>query len=134
MPPSRASPSRSNSSPRGVIKRAAVPPSFRSCDLLIRGGNIYDGRGRAPVSGDVAIVGDRIAAVADDESWHGRDEVDARDLAVAPGFINMLSWATESLLVDGCAQSDIRQGVTLEVMGEGFSMGPLTDAMKEELT
>jgi N-acyl-D-amino-acid deacylase len=110
-----------------------VPPSFRSCDLLIRGGNIYDGRGRAPVSGDVAIVGDRIAAVADDESWHGRDEVDARDLAVAPGFINMLSWATESLLVDGCAQSDIRQGVTLEVMGEGFSMGPLTEPMKEEL-
>ena len=83
--------------------------------------------------GDVAVVGDRIAAIADGESWRGRDEVDARGLAVAPGFINMLSWATESLLVDGRAQSDVRQGVTLEVMGEGFSMGPLTAPMKEEL-
>jgi N-acyl-D-aspartate/D-glutamate deacylase len=71
--------------------------------------------------------------VADAETWRGRDEVDARGLAVAPGFINMLSWATESLLVDGRAQSDVRQGVTLEVMGEGFSMGPLTEPMKEEL-
>jgi N-acyl-D-amino-acid deacylase len=71
--------------------------------------------------------------VADGETWRGRDEVDARGLAVAPGFINMLSWATESLLVDGRAQSDVRQGVTLEVMGEGFSMGPLTEPMKEEL-
>jgi N-acyl-D-amino-acid deacylase len=110
-----------------------MPPSLRSCELIIRGGTIYDGLGGAPVAGDVAIVGDRIAAVADGETWRGRDELDARGLAVAPGFINMLSWATESLLVDGCAQSDVRQGVTLEVMGEGFSMGPLTDPMKREL-
>jgi N-acyl-D-aspartate/D-glutamate deacylase len=86
------------------------------------------------VDGDVAIVGDRIAAVGGAGHSRGRIEIDARGLAVAPGFVNMLSWATESLLVDGRAQSDIRQGVTLEVMGEGFSMGPLTEEMKEELT
>jgi N-acyl-D-amino-acid deacylase len=103
------------------------------CDLLIRGGAVYDGSGGAPVVGDVAIGGDTIAAVGDVGGWRGREELDARGLAVAPGFVNMLSWATESLLEDGRAQSDIRQGVTLEVMGEGFSMGPLTDAMKEEV-
>jgi N-acyl-D-aspartate/D-glutamate deacylase len=105
----------------------------RSADLLIRGGALYDGRGGAPVDGDVAIVGDTIAAVGRFEGWRGREELDAAGLAVAPGFVNMLSWATESLLEDGRAQSDIRQGVTLEVMGEGFSMGPLTGSMKEEL-
>jgi N-acyl-D-amino-acid deacylase len=105
----------------------------QSADLLIRGGTIYDGRGGSPVEGDVAIAGDTIAAVGELRDWHGRDELDANGLAVAPGFVNMLSWATESLLEDGRAQSDIRQGVTLEVMGEGFSMGPLTDEMKEEV-
>ncbi len=79
------------------------------------------------------MQGDRVAAVAPDATVSGKDELDARSLAVAPGFVNMLSWATESLLVDGRAQSDLRQGVTLEVMGEGHSMGPLTPAMKEEL-
>jgi N-acyl-D-amino-acid deacylase len=103
------------------------------CDLLIRGGTVYDGRGGVPYDGDVAIVGDRLAAVGPTDDWHGREELDARGLAVAPGFVNMLSWATESLLADGRAQSDVRQGVTLEVMGEGFSMGPLTEAMKKEL-
>jgi N-acyl-D-amino-acid deacylase len=80
----------------------------------------------------VAIGEDRIVAVGPLHDWRGRDEIDARDLAVAPGFVNMLSWANESLLVDGRAQSDLRQGVTLEVLGEGTSMGPLTEAMKEE--
>jgi N-acyl-D-amino-acid deacylase len=106
----------------------------RSVDLLIRGGVLYDGRGGTPVEGDVAIVGDSIAAVGRLDHWRGEDELDAGGNAVAPGFVNMLSWATESLLEDGRAQSDIRQGVTLEVMGEGFSMGPLTERMKEELT
>jgi N-acyl-D-amino-acid deacylase len=105
----------------------------QQADLIIRGGTIFDGRGGAPVEGDVAIVGDTIAAVGDLHDWRGRDELDANGLAVAPGFVNMLSWATESLLEDGRAQSDIRQGVTLDVMGEGFSMGPLTDEMKEEV-
>jgi N-acyl-D-amino-acid deacylase len=103
------------------------------CDLIIRGGAVFDGSGAAPVAGGVAIVGDAIAAVGDVAGWQGRDELDAEGLAVAPGFVNMLSWATESLLEDGRAQSDIRQGVTLEVMGEGFSMGPLTEQMKEEV-
>jgi N-acyl-D-amino-acid deacylase len=105
----------------------------RSADLVIRGGAVYDGRGGSPIEADVAVEGDAIAATGDLRDWRGHEEVDARGLAVAPGFINMLSWATESLLEDGRAQSDIRQGVTLEVMGEGFSMGPLTDSMKEEV-
>ncbi|HSC73890.1 MAG TPA: D-aminoacylase [Gaiellaceae bacterium] len=104
-----------------------------TADLLIRNGTIYDGRGGPPTDGDLAITGDAIAAVGRLEGWRGRNELDAGGLAVAPGFVNMLSWATESLLEDGRAQSDIRQGVTLEVMGEGFSMGPLTEQMKEEV-
>jgi len=105
----------------------------RSADLVIRGGVVYDGRGGQPHEGGVAIVGDSIAAVGALDDWRGEDDIDAGGNAIAPGFVNMLSWATESLLEDGRAQSDIRQGVTLEVMGEGFSMGPLNDAMKEEL-
>lgn len=101
-------------------------------DLIIRRGVIYDGRGGAPYEGDVAVDGDRIVAVGDIGTGHGREELDADGLAVAPGFINMLSWANEALLADGRSQSDIRQGVTLEVLGEGSSMGPLNDAMKEE--
>jgi N-acyl-D-amino-acid deacylase len=104
-----------------------------NADLIIRNGTLFDGRGGPPVEGDVAIAGDSIAAVGDLRDRRGRDELDAGGLAVAPGFVNMLSWATESLLEDGRAQSDIRQGVTLEVMGEGFSMGPLTEEMKEEV-
>src|SRR4030095_16533219 len=85
-----------------------------------------------PFIGDVAVNGDRIAAVGSLSSAKGKTEIDAKGLAVSPGFVNMLSWATESLLVDGRAQSDVRQGVTLEVMGEGGSMGPLNEAMKKE--
>ena len=106
---------------------------METVDLVIRDGTIYDGCGGTPFEGDVAIVGETIAAVGRLDGWRGADELDAAGLAVAPGFVNMLSWATESLLEDGRAQSDIRQGVTLEVMGEGFSMGPLTDEMKEEV-
>jgi N-acyl-D-amino-acid deacylase len=112
------------------------PSLFRlqrtECDLLIRGGTIYDGRGGPPQDGEVAIRGDRIVAVGTLRGWRGHTEIDAQDLAVSPGFVNMLSWANESLLVDGRGQSDLRQGVTLEVLGEGTSMGPLTDSMKEE--
>src|SRR4051794_31955622 len=104
----------------------------KTYDVVLRGGTIYDGSGARPVVGDVAIDGDRIVAVGSLGQAKGKREVDARGLAVSPGFVNMLSWATESLLVDGRAQSDVRQGVTLEVMGEGGSMGPLNDAMKKE--
>lgn len=100
-------------------------------DIVIRHGTIYDGKGGAPIVGDVAIKGDSIVAVGR-VAGRGTTEIEARGLAVAPGFINMLSWATESLIQDGRSQSDIRQGVTLEVMGEGESMGPLTDTMKAE--
>src|SRR5258706_16302424 len=91
-------------------------------DILIRNGLIYDGSGKTPVTGDVAINGDKIAAVGKLENARGKQELDANGLAVAPGFINMLSWATDSLIQDGRSQSGIRQGVTLEVMGEGSSM------------
>jgi N-acyl-D-amino-acid deacylase len=107
---------------------AAVAPRT-AYDVVIRGGTIYDGGGGAPFTGDVAIAGDRIAAVGRVRG-RGAREIDARGLAVAPGFINMLSWANESLIQDGTSQSDIRQGVTLEVMGEGWSMGPLNPEMK----
>jgi N-acyl-D-amino-acid deacylase len=101
-------------------------------DLVIRNGTIYDGSGAAPFTGDLAVNGDTIAAVGSLENARGRTEIDATGLAVAPGFINMLSWATDSLIADGRSQSDIRQGVTLEVFGEGWSMGPLNDKMKQD--
>jgi N-acyl-D-amino-acid deacylase len=102
-------------------------------DLVIRNGTIYDGQGGAPYAGDLAVVGDSIAAIGALGKVRGRIEVDATSLAVAPGFINMLSWANVSLIEDGRSQSDIRQGVTLEVLGEGWSMGPLNEAMKQEM-
>jgi N-acyl-D-amino-acid deacylase len=105
----------------------------RPYDVLIRNGTIYDGSGGRPFTGDVAIAGDRIIAVGALPHARGRVEVDAQGLAVAPGFINVLSWATQSLIHDGRALSDVKQGVTLEVFGEGWSMGPLSPAMKEEL-
>ncbi len=101
-------------------------------DLVIRGGTIYDGSGSAGYLGDLAIDGQHITAIGVPGSFEGDTEIAAAGLAVAPGFINMLSWAVESLIVDGRSQADIRQGVTLEVVGEGFSMGPLSEAMKAE--
>jgi N-acyl-D-amino-acid deacylase len=105
----------------------AAPPTH---DVVIRGGTVYDGGGGPGRPADLAIDGDRIVAVGDLAGARGRREIDAAGMAVSPGFINMLSWATASLLVDGKAQSDIRQGVTLEVFGEGWSMGPLNDEMR----
>ncbi len=102
-------------------------------DILIRNGMLYDGSGGAPYLGDLAIQGGRIAGVGKLEGAEAGQVIDAHGLAVAPGFINMLSWACESLIEDGRSQSDIRQGVTLEVMGEGFSYGPLTPQMKVEM-
>jgi N-acyl-D-amino-acid deacylase len=101
-------------------------------DLILRSGTIYDGSGNRPVVGDVAVNADRIAAVGHLGNARGKQEIEVRGLAVAPGFINMLSWANESLIQDGRSQSDIRQGVTLEVMGEGHSMGPFNAEMKKE--
>ena len=99
-------------------------------DVVIRNALLYDGSGKAPVHGDIAIQGDSIVAMGNLGEAKGKTEIDAKGMAVAPGFVNMLSWSNESLLQDGHSQSDIRQGVTLEVMGEGESMGPLSDTMK----
>ncbi len=117
----------------GLLLLAACTPTTTNYDLIIRGGTLYDGSGQPPFTGDVAISADTIAAVGDLGSARARQEIDASGLAVAPGFINMLSWATESLVIDGRSQSDIRQGVTLEVFGEGQSMGPLNEAMKANM-
>ncbi|MBK8705462.1 MAG: D-aminoacylase [Saprospiraceae bacterium] len=101
-------------------------------DLVIRNAVIYDGSGGAPIRGAIAVDGDTIAAIGDLPDAHGVYEIDARGMAVSPGFINMLSWATVSLIADGRGMSDIKQGVTLEVMGEGGSMGPFNAKMKAE--
>ena len=120
-----------------VLSIALVLPLLAACsrppayDVVIRHGTIYDGTGAAGRVADLAIRDDRIAAVGDLSSDHGRDEVDATGLAVAPGFINMLSHSETSLIADGRAQGTIRQGVTLEVFGES-SMGPLTEQMKHD--
>jgi N-acyl-D-amino-acid deacylase len=99
-------------------------------DIVIRNGVIYDGSGGTPYPGEVAIRGDRIVAVGKTIKGPRLSEIDAGGKAVAPGFINMLSWATESLILDGRGLSDLKQGVTLEVMGEGSSMGPWNEEMK----
>jgi N-acyl-D-amino-acid deacylase len=112
------------------LTACAPPPAH---DLILRGGTVYDGSGSAPYVGDVAIDGDAIVALGDIGKVTADIEIDVSGLAVAPGFVNMLSWAVESLIEDGHSQSDIRQGVTLEVMGEGSSMGPLNDAMRADM-
>ena len=112
----------------GVAASADVP-----FDWVIRAGLIYDGNGAAPYVADLAIEGDRIALIGRIDPARARRVIDADGLAVAPGFINMLSWAGQSLIIDGRSQGDIRQGVTLEVFGEGRSMGPLNASMKAEM-
>ena len=109
---------------------AAGTPEF---DAIIRNGTIYDGSGDVPFVGDIGIVGDSILAIGDLSDARAPVDIDAAGLAVAPGFINMLSWATESLIEDGRSQSGIRQGVTLEIFGEGSSMGPLNEEMKTRM-
>ena len=102
-------------------------------DLLVRNGTVYDGSGAAPQRVDVAVRGDRIAALLPRGSNASAAKVvDAQGRAVAPGFINVLSWAVDSLIADGRGMSDTKQGVTLEIFGEGWSMGPLDDRMKAD--
>ena len=108
----------------------AAPPAHY--DLIIRNGVVYDGTGAPPRHVDVAVNGDRVAAWLPPGSGAAKQVVDAKGQAVAPGFINMLSWANESLIADGRGMSDTKQGVTLEVFGEGWSMGPYNAAMKAE--
>ena len=101
-------------------------------DTIIRNGMIYDGNGGEPFKADIGIKNDTIAFIGDLSKASAINEIDAKGNAVAPGFINMLSWATETLIHDGNSQSDIMQGVTLEVMGEGWSMGPLNEKLKKQ--
>ncbi len=102
-------------------------------ETIIRNGRIYDGNGGAPYQADIAINADSIAFIGDLKNATAKNDIDAKGMVVSPGFINMLSWANESLIEDGRSQSDIRQGITLEVMGEGSSMGPLNDLSKKQL-
>jgi N-acyl-D-amino-acid deacylase len=111
----------------------SAQPRSPTFDVLIKNGAIYDGTGSAPIKADVGIKNDRIVAIGDLKNATARTIIDARGLAVAPGFINMLSWASTSLIADYRSQSEIRQGVTTEVFGEGTSMGPLNAEMKKRM-
>jgi len=110
-----------------------APAAAQATDTVLSGGMIYDGSGGAPFPGWVAITGDRISGMGKGAPPAAPRVIDVKGQAIAPGFVNMLSWATESLIADGRAQSDLRQGVTLEVMGEGNSMGPLNPDMKARM-
>ncbi len=112
-----------------LVLSCNTPPAY---DTVIRSGTIYDGSGSPSFTGDIAIKDDVIVKIGEVKE-RGTTEINAEGMAVSPGFINMLSWANVTLLEDGRSQSDIRQGVTLEVLGEGRSMGPLTPEMKEEM-
>ena len=114
-----------------LLAGSAAPAPVRY-SVLIRGGTIYDGSGGMPYVGDVGLNGDRIVYVGTHAPGRASRVIDARGKAVSPGFINMLSWAVESLIADGRGMSDTYQGVTLEVFGEGDSMGPLTPEMKKK--
>jgi N-acyl-D-amino-acid deacylase len=117
-----------------VLLLAALPcPAADSFDVLIRGGTVYDGTGKPPRRADVGLRDDRNAAVGDHDKATAKVVVDAGGLAVTPGFINMLSWSTDSLIIDGRGQSEIRQGVTTEIMGEGNSWGPVNAAIKKRM-
>ena len=115
-----------------VAQRPKIETSSRSFDVIIRGGTIYDGTGRQGVKGDVGIKGDRIAAIGNLRRANAPIVVDATGLAVAPGFINMLSHSESSLIVDGRSLGEIKEGITTQIFGE-FSMGPLNDRMKQRL-
>ncbi len=116
-----------------AVSACTPAPQTPEYDVILRGGSVYDGLGNPPVVADLAISGDRIAAIGNLDKARGKQEIDVSGLAVSPGFINMLSWATESLIADGRGMSDLKQGVTLEVMGEGWTMGPVDDELKAEM-
>src|SRR3712207_913469 len=112
---------------------AAQGPRPAAFDVIIRDGTVYDGTGRPGRRADVGIKGDRVAAVGNLARQRARAEVDAKGLAVAPGFINMLSWSTESLLIDPRSLGELKQGVTTQIFGEGWSMGPLNERMRRQM-
>ncbi|MBK8813733.1 MAG: D-aminoacylase [Acidobacteria bacterium] len=107
-----------------------ISPAF---DIIIKGGTVYDGTGRRPVRTDVGIKDDKVAKIGDLGRANAALVIDAKGMAVAPGFINMLSWSTESLIVDPRSLGELKQGVTTQIFGEGWSMGPLNDKMKKAM-
>ncbi|MGH9914502.1 MAG: D-aminoacylase, partial [Pyrinomonadaceae bacterium] len=115
-----------------MLPLLAVGQASPAFDVLIKGGMVYDGTGRAPRRVDVAIKGDRIVAIGNLRRARARNIIDVRGLAVAPGFINMLSHSEVSLIADGRSLGEIKQGITTQVFGE-FSMGPLNDQMKKQM-
>lgn len=121
------------SAPGDRTREPAPEPAQVAFDVIIRNGTLYDGSGGPGVRADIAIQGERIAAIGDLDGARAATVVDATDRAVTPGFINMLSWAVTSLIEDGRGLSDIKQGVTLEVFGEGWSMGPLTPVSRDSM-
>jgi N-acyl-D-amino-acid deacylase len=116
-----------------ALSRADDRKEKAAFDVLIRNGTVYDGSGKPPKQTNVAIRGDKIVAIGDLDGSTAKLIIDAKGLAVAPGFINMLSWSTDSLLVDGRGQSEVRQGVTTQIMGEGWSWGPVSPAIKKRM-
>ena len=116
-----------------IAQDQSSSPRAADFDVIIKKGTVYDGTGGEAQKIDVAIRSDRIAGVGDFKTAKAKVIVDAGGLAVAPGFINMLSWSNESLIEDGRSQSEIRQGVTTEIMGEGESMGPVNDRVREKI-
>ena len=116
-----------------ILCFAIVSCKSKKFDTIIRNGMIYDGNGGTPFNGDIAINNDTIAFIGDLSKEAAKNEVDAKGMSVSPGFINMLSWSPVSLIEDGRSQGEIREGVTLEVFGEGESMGPLNAKMKKDM-
>lgn len=117
----------------GLFLQGCQAEPEKNYDLIIHSGTVYDGSGGDPYRADIGVINDRIAAIGDLGGSQATINIDASGKVVAPGFINMLSWGVESMIIDGRAQSDIRQGVTLEVFGEGDSWGPLNDLLKEKI-
>ena len=113
-----------------VSQVALQPKRANDFDVIVRGGTVYDGTGGPPRRVDVGIKGDRVVRVGDLSKASVDSVIDATGMAVTPGFINMLSWSTESLIVDPRSMSELKQGVTTQIFGEGDSMGPFNDRMK----
>src|SRR6266446_2807390 len=116
-----------------VAQKVSSSPGPADFYIIIKDGTVYDGSGAEPKQADVAIRGDRIVGIGDFKTAKAKTVIDAKGLAVTPGFINMLSWSVASLIQDGRSQSEIRQGVTTEIMGEGESMGPVNDRVREHM-
>src|SRR2546429_4493153 len=116
-----------------LAQNRSPSPSATDFDVIIKGGTVYDGTGAEPKHVDVGVRGDRIVGVGDFKTAKAKTVINANGLAVAPGFSSMLSWSTQSLMQDGRSQSEIRQGVTTEIMGEGESMGPVNDRVREHM-